>query len=225
MSGKYLLGFLTVIAVLLAALQPGFGFWVREGIQGGATVSADELRSENAALKAQLARREIAQYQLPDFPKKATLVEVYSRYPFGLKSELLVNAGEKDGMRVGQPALFHGMFVGVITRVFDHAATIETIFDARAKYAVRVGKKGVDALLEGGNEPHLTLIANGAEIESGAAIYSAAPSVPYGLAIGAVKEGRAGRSGLFQESTVTIPYGIGEIRVLEIMTEYASPSL
>ncbi|MBI2889106.1 MAG: hypothetical protein HYY10_04245 [Candidatus Liptonbacteria bacterium] len=225
MSEKYLIGFLVVIAVLLAALQPGFGFWAREGIQGGTAVPADELRSENAALKAQLARHEIAQYQLPDFLGKTTLVEVHSRYPFGLKNELLVNAGEKDGVRVGQPALFHGMFVGVVMKVFDHAAIIETIFDVRAKYAVRVGKKSFDALLEGGSEPRLTLIANSAEIESGATIYSAAPSVPYGLAVGTVKEGRAGRSGLFQESTIAIPYSIGEIRVLEIMTEHVPPSL
>ncbi len=220
MTEKYLLGLLAVIAVLLAALQPGFGFWMREEIGRSGMASADELHSENAALKAQLARREVAQYELPNFLKKTTIVEVYSRYPFGLKSEFLVNAGGKDGVRVGQPALFREVFVGIVTKVFDHAAIIETLFDARAKYAVRVGSKGINALLEGGNEPHLTLIANDAEIESGAAIYSAAPSIPYGLAIGTVKDLRVGRNGLFQEATVTAPYNIGEIRVLEIMTEY-----
>lgn len=221
MSEKYLLGFLAAVALVLAVVKPGVGFWVREEVRGGGAVPADGIAgAQIAALKSQLARHEVAQYQLPDFPKKTMLVEVYSRYPFGLKSEFLVNAGEKDGVRTGQPALFRGVFVGVVTKIFDRAAIVEALFDARAKYAVRIGKKGVDALLEGGTTPHLTLIANDAEIEPGASIYSAAPSIPYGLPIGEVKDVRAGRNGLFQEAAVTMPYRIGEIRVLEIMTEH-----
>jgi cell shape-determining protein MreC len=225
MSSKHLLIILTCIVLVLAFVRPGIGFKVRDAVQGNEVSLADGADAEIIMLKSQLARRELVAYQLPSPAKKTTRAEVYSRYPFGIKSEILVNVGDAEGIRVGQPARFREALVGVVTKVFSHAAVVETLFDARAKYAVRVGKKGVDALLEGGGEPHLTLIANGAEIASGVAVYAAAPSVPYGLAVGAVKEVRAGRNGLFQEATLTLPYNLSDVRVLEIMTDYSPPSL
>lgn len=220
MPEKRILILLTVIVVGLAVLRPEVGFWIREKLQGVSEAPVSDLSAEVVALKAELARREIAQYKLPLRSERTVLAEVYSRYPFGVKHELLVNAGEREGVQVGQPALFRGVFVGSVTKVFARAAVVETLFDVRAKYAVRIGSKGVDALLAGGSEPRLTLIANDAAVSPGAAIVSAAPGVPYGLAIGTVREAHSGQNGLFQEASVAIPYSLGELRVLEIMTDY-----
>jgi cell shape-determining protein MreC len=152
------------------------------------------------------------------------LGEVYSRYPFGLKSEFLVNVGEADGVRAGQPALSGGVFVGSVVKAFARAALVQTLFDARAKYPVRIGKKGVDALLVGGGEPRLTLIANAAVLAEGDAVYTASPSLPFGLSVGVVGTVREGRDGLFREAEIALPYNPAEVRAVEIMTEYEPPS-
>lgn len=219
MSEKHVFIFLTLVFVGLLFLRPQSGFSLRSFLTGVSSHS-EELAAEVAVLKAEVDREGLLREQLASSTWRGVLAEVYSEYPFGLKDELLVNLGEAEGARVGQPVLFRSIFVGRVTKVFPHASVVGTLFDVRAKYPVRVGSKGVNALLVGGGDPRLTLIANDAKVEEKSSVSMAAPGLPYGLGVGSVGSVHTSRDGLFKEAEVQFPYNIGEIRVLEILTHY-----
>lgn len=222
MNEKYVLVLLAVMVLGLAIIRPDAGFRLRAFMQGAPDFACGA-GAELTALKTELARQSIFARESVRTESTGILAEVYSQYPFGSKSELLVNRGKEDGVQVGQPALFRKMFVGRVTKAFPRAALITTLFDARAKYSVRIGKEGTDALFVGGNEPRITLIANAAVLENGAAIYTATPLLPYGLAVGIMSGIHASREGLFQEAGVSFPYDIAQIRMLNIITSFTPP--
>ena len=219
MSEKHVLVLLTLVFMGLLFLRPQSGFSLRSFFDGSSP-PAEDLAAEVAVLRAEVDRERLLREQLATSTWRGVPAEVYSEYPFGLKHELLVNLGEEEGARVGQPALFRKMFVGRITKVFPHTSVIETLFDVRAKYPVRVGAQGVNALLVGGGEPHLTLIANDAKVEEKGSVYTASPTLPYGLNVGVVGTLHVSRDGLFKEAAVQFPYNIGEIRVLDVLISY-----
>ncbi len=223
MSEKHILIVLTVVIFGVALIRPQTAYYLRLLLEGGENGSSVTVANV-IALQSQLARENLLHAQLASSTGKGITVEVYSDYPFGLKDELIINAGENEGIQVGQPALFHGVFIGQVTRVLKETAVIGTLFDVRAKYAVRVGAKGVDALLVGGNEPKLTLINNDAALNLGEVIYIATPALPYGLGAGTIETPYTGQGNLFKEAYVKLPYSPGEIRTLEVLTAW-SPSL
>lgn len=218
MSEKYILGTLTILILGLAVLRPQSAFTLRQFLEERGEAGGAE--AELTALKAEVARGTLVREQEASSISRGKTAEVYSEYPFGMKNEFLVNIGGRDGVKAGQPALFHGVFVGRVSKVFPQAALVETLFDTRTKYPVRVGVKGVDALLVGGNEPRLTLISNDAVLDPGEAIYLAAPSLPYGLGVGDTGQTQPTRDGLFKETQVHMPYNPGEIRVVQIPTDW-----
>ncbi|MBM3257398.1 MAG: hypothetical protein FJY98_03710 [Candidatus Liptonbacteria bacterium] len=219
MVQKYTLGILTLFILGLATVEPQTAFTLRRGLQGSASETG-EGAAQVLVLETQLARDALILEQLASSTLLGTVAEVYSEYPFGLKSELLVNVGKEKGVLVGQPVLFRGIFIGRVTKVFPHFSLVETLFDVRTKYPVRVGKKGVDALLVGGGEPRLTLVSNDAVFEPGEAVYAAIPSLPYGMPIGAVGTMSVARDGLFKEAQMIFPFNPTEVRVLRIRTDW-----
>ena len=185
---------------------------------GAADDSVNALQAENESLKAELARLEAVQAELPAPSKGLRRAEVYSRYPFGLKSELLIGTGERDGILLDQAVVSSGALIGKITNVFKETSLVQTIFDERWQSAVRVGHSGADALLVGGAQPKLTLIIKNASVKIGDVIYNAAPPFPIGLAIGEVKALSLSRDGLFNEAAVGVPYDVSRLRVISIFT-------
>jgi hypothetical protein len=131
---------------------------------------------------------------------------VYSRYPFNFKNEILIAAGDKQGIKVGDTALFQGSILGVVLKVFDNSALVETVFDSRFRTPVRVGLSGTEALLVGGNQPTLQLIPPDAPVENSDHAYSAAEGMPYGVRIGAVERVRDAKDGNYKEADLRVPY-------------------
>lgn len=180
------------------------------------TTERERLRSENDKLKAEISALQQFKKFLPAEPKGLP-VFVYSRYPFNIKNEVLVNAGSNQGIKPGQVALHKGFYVGKVKTVYSDSALIETIFDSRIETAVRVGDEATDALLKGGDEPKLTLIPKNSEISNGEVIYSAAQDIPYGMPIGQVREYRLRDGAPFGEAIIRFSYSPSEMNVLEII--------
>lgn len=223
MSEKHILAALSFLIVGLVIFAPSGAFKLREFIRG-TQPNPNDFEAEVAVLKMELARRNIIESQSSSSKDKLVAGEVYSRYPFGLKNEFLLNVGEENGIKKGQPALFKGIFVGWITKIFDKSSLIQTLFDVRTKLAVRIGNQGADGLLVGGNEPRITLITKDFNVAKGDVVYLAAPALPFGIPLGELKDTpKDSEDNLFKEALLYLPYEFGSIRVLQIMSDYVPP--
>lgn len=175
----------------------------------------EQLRAENVGLKAQIALLS----QFKEYVSQANNVIpafVYSRYPFNLKSEFLLSSGAAQGVQVGQAVLFRGILLGKVKEVQKNSSVVQTIFDSHFETAVRAGA-GVDALLKGGDEPHLTLIPKNADLKQGDTVYSAAPGILYGIPVGEISEYLPKEGDPFGEASLNLGYSISDIKAVEIM--------
>ncbi|OGZ52820.1 MAG: hypothetical protein A3B25_01030 [Candidatus Ryanbacteria bacterium RIFCSPLOWO2_01_FULL_48_26] len=213
--------FLSVLVLLTAfflALKQGYGFRLREMLAPLPSMPTAEstLTAENERLKAELAELQNIKSQLPLKPEKGLEAIVYSRYPLNFKSELLVNAGAREKISKGRAVIFGGMLIGKVSEVFEETSLVQTVFDERFQLAVRIGKDGAQALLQGGSFPTLSLISPTETIQPGDIVYSTGVDFPYGLPVAEIKDVRVSDDKLFQISTLDIPYDIGRISAVFI---------
>lgn len=213
-------GILTFIFVSLFITQPALLNHIEDRFLRSpdfGDVAIEKLQAENDVLKAEHARFEDVASELGSFPKEGILADVYSRYPFSLKHELLVNAGTLRGVAVGDAAAFAGVLVGEVREVFRDSALVRTVLDERWTSAVRIGTRGVDALLVGGAEPRLTLIVKDANVKTGDIVYNAAPAFPLGMPVGRIAHIMLSSDGLFQEATLGVGYDVSRIHSVSIV--------
>ena len=223
---------ISIILLLVAVFAyPVMGFKLREAFMVVKPTAEEynNLVRENIALKTAVALRA----QMPEVLRaqgNSVYAFVYSRYPFNVKNELLVDAGRARGVAEGDMALIpydapartepkiQGSFLGVVKEVREATSIVQTIFDARFERAVRIGSEGVDALISGGNEPRVTLIPKRASVEKGTIVYAASPDLPYGIPIGTLEEIVPSSDALFREAKLSLGYEANEIKVLRIVS-------
>jgi len=232
MRKENLLLLFLILAVFLIFLYPSLGWKIRSLMTVSETQTADykNLVLENESLKADLAQLSTLKKELPSYQGNFIQASVYSNYPFNFKSELLVNRGEKDGVKVGQPAIVFSVsskpvLVGTVKEVFGSDSLIETIFDSRFQLSVRTGIAGVNSLLKGGSSPKLTLIPKDSKIEDGDVVYSVDSSHPFGLAIGIVKNFRLSSDQFFGEADIETAYNQDDLRTVSIDIDYNAKSI
>lgn len=221
---RSLLGILTLLlAVLIFFPQP----WILEFkkfLGSGGEEDVNSLIQENTALKSELAKLEEIKRQLPEWSPEYLVASVYSRYPFNLKNEFLINIGVNHGLKGGEAVIFEKMLIGQVDKVFENSALVRTVFDERWKQAVRIGRGGIDALLEGGNIPRATLIVKDAKVSQGDIVYNASPEFPYSLPIAEVKEMAVSKDQVFKEADLEFGHDISQIRVVSVLKNYVPPS-
>lgn len=218
------IGILIGILALTLFFEPSYGWKLRQFLSPQAIPGASDngqadganLAAENDVLAARVAVLQKTVTQLPGQPANDIRAMVYSRYPLNFKNELLVNVGARDGVTTGTAAIFEGMLVGRVIRVFPSEALIQTVFDGGFEMPVRVGTAGYDGLFSGGSYPRVQSIAKSVSVQAGDVIYAAAPGIPYGLPIGTVSAGSVSADSLFNEATVAFPYDINDIQTLFI---------
>ncbi len=93
--------------------------------------------------------------------------KVFSTYPFNVKNRIFINAGSADGIAEGDAAYFGNVLVGSVTAIFKNYAEVKTVFDPNWRIPVRIGTGEIDALLQGGSMPLVTLVQNEKEMKSG----------------------------------------------------------
>lgn len=211
-----------IICVLVLAalifLKPSYG-WRLQAWLGNREISqtgSEDLAAQNESLEARLAVLEKVAADIPANPHGEIRAMVLSQYPFGLKNELLVDAGSENGVAAGKAGTFQGIFIGSVSKVFVNTAVLDTIFNPGFKISVRIGSHGADALLVGGAYPKLTSLDKAAKVEEGDIIYTAAPGLPYGLPVATVVATSTSPDNLFEEASLSFAYNINDVETVLI---------
>lgn len=222
--------FLFLLVVLIFA-YPSLGWKIRALVSSPAPQNSDlkNLALENESLKADLARLNGLKKEISSYRGNFVQASVYSEYPLNFKSEILVDKGKKDGIKIGQPAVVlssssKAVLVGAVEKVFADDSLVETIFDSRFQLSVRIGG-GVNSLLKGGSSPKLTLIPKDSKIIDGDAVYSVSPDYPFGLAVGVLKNFHLSSDQFFGEADLETAYNQEDLKVVFIDVNYDAKAI
>lgn len=203
--------------IILAATVYFGGFFIKK------EKAFDEnlrLKQENEELRAQIYKLQATDYGLRTADKKYLPVKVFSGYPFNIKNQITVNAGEKQGIKASAPAVLkENVLVGKVAEIFENHSVVKTIFDPEWELSVRIGEKETNGLFQGGAEPKVVLIDKEKPLQVGDVVYSASDDFPYGLKIGEVKEIRENSSGVFKEAILEMPFNPAELREINLIVE------
>lgn len=211
-------------------LYPSLGWKIRALMTIPAAQNGDykNIAAENELLKARIAALENLKSSASG-PQKLVQASVYSDYPFNFKNEILVDKGEADGVKVGQPVLLFvsqrgSLLIGKVEKIFKNSALVETIFDSRFKTSVRIGNRGVNSLLVGGSAPKLMLIPKDSEVRDGEGVYSASSDYPLGTPIGVARNIRISSDQFFKEADLETAYNPNDFQTVFIDKNYEPQS-
>jgi len=107
--------------------------------------------------------------------------------------------------------------VGRIKAVMDNTSLASTIFDSEWRSEVKIGDKGVEALLQGGIKPKLTLIKKESDVKDGDLVYSTDSRFQFGIPLGYLKGARLASDHLLKEADLDLGYDLGQIQSLLIL--------
>ncbi len=233
---SWLLGTFIIILIGLIVGVPQAGWVIKgffsEGFASTGGTAGNELRIENDALRAEIAKLQNVARQLPHTPASYSPAIVYAHYPFGFKNEILIDRGMGYGSSIGKPVVIlsssedsslPAFLIGKVQKVFSNSSLVVTIFDKGWQSAVRIGSEGTEALLVGGPDPKLTLIPKTASIKSGDVIYSSAKQFPYGLVVGEVRDVRMAEDQLFQEASLAVSYRMESLHTVFLINNHDAP--
>jgi len=170
-----------------------------------------KLLDENLALRAEIAKLSVLPKESAEQKTEYILGDVFSRYPFNFKNELLVDVGKNAGVELNAPTMFDKILIGKVTKVFGNYSLIQTLFDPGWQSAVRIGKSGVQGLLTGGIEPRVVLIKKSDKLMTGDIVYNVAPGLPYGAPIAAIKKISIAKDQSFLEAELDFTYPINNL--------------
>lgn len=215
--------FIILIVILLAGTIYFTAFFIKKERSFGENL---RLKQENEELRAQAQKLEIGkdppgsclrqQWKLEIPQENFLAVKVFSTYPFNIKNQIIVNAGEKQGIKKLSAAVLENILVGQVIEVFENYSVVKTIFDSNFQLPVRIGKDEINALFQGGAEPKAVLIDKEKPIQAGDVVYSASSEFPYGLKIGEISEIKETSAGVFKEAVLKMPFNVNELREVNI---------
>ncbi|MFA5098977.1 MAG: rod shape-determining protein MreC [Candidatus Paceibacterota bacterium] len=179
-----------------------------------------QLKKENENLKAEVQKHQALSIKYQEPIDGYLTVKVFSTYPFNIKNQIAVNAGEAQGIKKSMPALFgKNILLGQVIEVSKNSSVIQTIFDPNWQLPVRIGEKQTNGLLQGGNEPKITFIEKDKPITVGDAVYSAKQGFPLGLKVGEISDIKESAPGVFKEAVLTTPFNVSDLREVEILLQ------
>lgn len=225
MAERGILAFLIILLTVLVFAQPYLAWPVRHMFERSAGLTdANKLAIDNESLRAENAILRERNTVIPPQFSSEKEANVFVRYPFNYKKELLIDIGKNSDVKEGDTVLLpdtssgekRGILVGRVESVQDKTSLVQLIFDSRLRIGVRIGDQGVEALLTGGDTPKLTLIPKSAQVGSGNIVYAASANLPYGVVIGEIKDVSLADGGLLQEATLRFPYELSDIKTVVV---------
>ena len=123
-------------------------------------------------------------------PYDITTARVVSRDPYKIVPSLIVDAGSRDGVRVGQPVLGHTGIIGRVTKVWPQVCTIDMIFSPNVAFGALVQTSRSLGVVQGdGANLRMDYVADSSLVESGDwVVTSGVPGItPAGLPLGIVE--------------------------------------
>lgn len=211
--------FLSVLA-LAALVFVGQYFLNFQAKNGNLAEENLALRLENESLKTQLfwqGKKEPV--WLGGWEYRPAIVQ--SSYPFNNQRLISINLGSDDGIKPAMPvAVFPGILLGRITEVFPHYSWVQTIFDPDFKASVRLGWGSADGLLEGGNQPAISLIPKNQPAAKGDIIFASGQEFPYGMKIGNLGIITESQEDFFKKSPAELAYNLNEVQKVYVVFNY-----
>lgn len=183
--------------------------------------SEENLRAENMALGIELEKLLSLKESVSHFTPDALKVEIYSRYPFNNKDELIMAAGSVAGIKAGMAVLYNGLFIGRVKEIRERVSLVKTIFDPSFELSVKIGDGKNNGLFKGGSNPKITLIGKEADIKSGSGVFSANIDLPHGLPLGEVADIYDETGGVWRTASLKIPYDLQTISAVSVITNFS----
>lgn len=176
------------------------------------------LQKENQALRFEVESKKVGVTADRYIYQRA---EVYSRYPFNERSNIIVNVGYADGVSSSMPVFLEkGILLGAVRDVRRTQSEVETIFSPTWKGSVSIGEHRVKALLEGGDPPRLRLIPNDAVVKDGDIVENGAPGFPLHATLGTLADLKTSEHTLWAEGTLQVSYTLEEATSVLVLTNF-----
>jgi cell shape-determining protein MreC len=215
-----ILKFLALVSALVLLAFAGRYFLNFQTSKAGLAEENLALRLENESLKTQLF------WQSKKEPVWLGGWEywpaiVHSTYPFNNQRLISINLGSENGIKPKMPvAVEPGVLLGQVVEVFPKYSWVRTIFDPDFKASVRLGWSATDALLEGGNQPMITLIPKDQPAVSGDIIFVSGREFPYGMKIGNLGLVIESQEEFFKKAAVELIYNMNGIKKVYVVSNY-----
>lgn len=230
MRERIILIILSVLILTLLVVDPEVVLTAKKALVGSASNNpATDIAVEKDSRAAAAAWFTYLNAELGQTPASGVRAMAFSNYPFNLKDQLTLAAGTNAGVALGQavilptsPTVPMGVLVGKISAVYSDASVATTLFDTNWSSAVRIGDRGVEALLTGGLEPELSLIPKDAAVAPGDIVYSADAAFPFGLALGRIRSVELAKDRTFQRAKLTLAYDISLVKAAVIVRSNGS---
>jgi len=146
--------------------------------------------------------------------------DVYSRYPWGDRSSVVVRGGSDDRLAPGMPAFVGEYFFGKVISVSRTQSEIDTIFSPAWRSSVYLGADRAKAVLYGGDVPSIELIAREAQATSSLAVINSDPSAPFGAPLGTLGSISGGEHDLWYSAPLVLPYPFDDVRSVRILKHF-----
>lgn len=177
-----------------------------------------EIKEENESLKEALKLKKEKNYQF-------VLGEVIARSPLNFSQSFLINQGETNGLKNGQPVIWGArVLVGEISEVKERISRVRSLNDSEFRAAVFIGEKRVEGLVRGnGLEPiKIDLVPNQFEINIGDRVITSGldAKFPRGLYLGDVKNVKKIEGRTFQEIELEPALNWKEIKEVLVIIGY-----
>jgi len=180
-----------------------------------------QLRIENESLK-KLTRMSVDPEITVIRGIRYQTTRVYSSYPYNDQKVIFIDSGSEQGIKSGMPvAIAPGIAFGYVTDVFPRYSAVRTIFDADFETTVRVGTAEEKALLEGGQNPIVSLIRD-KKIVTGDAIVTAGLQFPYGMEVGKIGTLLESQDTFFRKAEIQLSYNLRNIRKIYVILNHFS---
>jgi rod shape-determining protein MreC len=175
----------------------------------------DQLRMENAQLRKLLEVKE--QKGLP-----TVLAEVMYESRDRFSRKLVVDKGQAEGLKPGQPVVDAVGVVGQVTRVFPVTAEITLITDKDQTIPVQILRNGLRGIAYGGTEPNtldMRFMAANADIVQGDVVVTSGLDrlYPAGVPVGSVAKVERSVKDQFARVVLTPSAGVQSSRHLLIL--------
>ncbi len=178
-----------------------------------------DLRRTNQLLSAEVAAlrqgsRLLAAY--PSLAEGAVLARVVAR-DLPRTHTLRLDRGSRDGIRLDSPVLAETGLVGRVDLVLDHSCRVQLLTHPGAAAAASIEGIQQEALLMGGDQPHLTGLPPYTKVAVGTPVLSTGSEgiYPPGLLLGTTLEAR--NDGLFTVVPVELAAQAAEVTVVLVL--------
>ncbi len=183
------------------------------------------LKSDNAKLKDVSKENDILRNEIELLPKEKfdlTAVHIIGRDFYENNDWLLVDKGERDGLRKGMPVIVgKGVLIGRISQVFPYNAKIVTITNPESNINATTVETGAMGIVKSkyGLGVILDMVLQTDYLKVGDDVITSeiSQNIPRGLLIGKIKEIHLSEDKLFQTAIISMPIDFSKLRFVFVI--------